>query len=266
MKLASPETARSARTIIAGILGIVGGGIFRATIHTSETSVWIPVVALVVAAGVAIVPHLGAQLLARGLWWSNLVLGAVLCFFGSSDAKPGAALVLGCGVALLLADRRALAAAADAREFRPAAFAGTVELVAILALADAQTMFLFGALTAGDRHGGEALVFFAAALGFVIGFVGLYRLRLWGVIVTMTTAALMLAALMLGNFLAHEDEIRRVLYVLSTVQLLAPMPMLASLATGRALPAASPRTRSILANVFVVAVMLASLGWAKAVR
>jgi hypothetical protein len=260
MKLAAPETARSRRALASMLVGVVGGIVFRAGIHTSEATVWIPLFALFVAAGVALVPHLGAQLLARALWWSNLVLGAILCFIGShSENGPGIALVLGSGGALLLADRRALAAAAEVRDLRPAAFAGTIELVAILALADAQTLLLFAAISL-DRSNTTSLAFLACAMAFVVGFVGLYRLALWGVIVTMSTAALLGTGLVTGVLTPHHDMVTA-LEVLCAAQIAAPVPMLLAILTKRPLRAASPRMRSVLASSFVGIVMLAAIGY-----
>ncbi len=81
----------------------------------------------------------------------------------------------------------------------------------------------------------------------------------------MSTAALVVVALLSGAFCADSRELREVLYVLSAAQLAAPLPMIVSLVARRPLPAASPRVRSVFANAFVVLVMLVSLG-AKALR
>jgi hypothetical protein len=257
MKIAAPETARSGRTIIALLAALAGGIAFRVGINTSELTVWIPVVALVAAGIAALIPHLGAQFFARAQWWSNLVLGVILCVLGSGREKslPGVGLTLGCGVALVLADRRALAAAADAVGFRPAAYAGTIELVAILALADAQTLFLFAAISA-DRSHSPTVYFGAASLALIVGFVGVYKLRLWGIFVTMTTAAVLSFSLLV-KLIPHVDkEMDHILWVLCAAQILAPVPMLVSIASKTPLPSPSPRIRSMLASGFVVLVML----------
>jgi hypothetical protein len=260
VKLAAPSSARSVRTILAALSGVVGAVVFRLGVGSKEGSVWIPVVALAVACGAAFIPHLGAQLLARALWWSNLVLGVILCVLGSGgEHAAGYGLTIGTGVSLVLADRRTLAAAAEAADFRPAAYAGTIELIAVLALADAQTLFLFTALSLDHDHASPAPYFFACAIALVVGFVGVYKLRLWGVIVTMTTAAVLAIALALKMIPHVDKEMDRVLWILCTAQIFAPVPMLISIARKRPLAAPSPRIRSMVASGFVVLVVAFAL-------
>ena len=71
--------------------------------------------------------------------------------------------------------------------YTPTAFAGTLQLLMVLVLADMQTCLLLGALE-GTDHPRAMAMFVAAAALFVVAFVGLYRLRVWGVMVSMGTA------------------------------------------------------------------------------
>lgn len=223
----------------------MSGVLFVTSIKGDEPSVFIPPGAIAVGALAIHFRPMGAQLLGRALFWSNFVLGVLLCFLGSGrERSAGIGLVLGCGLALILAERRALAEAAEERAFRPAAYAGTLELVMVLALADAQTCLLFAAL---DKY--ERWVFAIATIGFVIGFVGLYMLRLWGIVATMTTALMIAIAILAKVANMHDATIP--LAVMFTAQILAPLPMLFSILTKRPLPSPRPALRGWLAAGFV---------------
>ncbi len=252
-----------ARALAAGALGLAGGAGFALQFGSGvKGAAWMPVVELVVAAVVAQVPSLGAQLLARGVWWAALVLGSLLCLVGSGNERSlGASLVAGAGLALVVADRRTLAAAAESAGFRPAAYAGTLQLLMVLALADAQTLGLFAVIEAGGTTLHRTSVAFgAASLAFLVGFVGLLRLALWGVVVTVSTAAALAGALATAAVRADRDLVAP-LFAMLTLQVLAPVPMIVSMVTRRPLPAPSPRVRSVAATGVVVAVMAVSLGW-----
>jgi len=251
------------RGLLAGLCGLAGAGVFVESLpQTRTTAALIPPAALALAALAAPFPWLGAQLLARGLWWSNLVLGLVLVGLGSAhEIGIGTALTVGCAAALVVADRRALTTAAASAGFRPAAYAGTLQLLLVLALADAQTLLLFGAIEA-RRSGPSSSIFFGLAVGFVLGFVGLLRLSLWGVGLTMASA-LTLGVLVGTHAMRFETDLLPVLLVIAAVQLVVPLPMLVSMATKRPLPALSLRARGLYARAVVVALALcAVVTWA----
>lgn len=243
------------RALAASIVAITGAVVFRLKVSGDSGAVYIPVVAMLVGAFVIHIRSLGAQLLGRALFWSNFVLGSFLCFVGSNTDRVSAlGLLIGCGLALVFAERRALAQATDARGVRPAAFAGTIELLMVLALGDAQTCVLLGAAVGKAGHG---LSFFVAAGALVVGFIGLYRLALWGVVVTMSTATMLAFALLSG--VVWIDDVSVPFSLVFGLQIFAPLPMLYSLATKRALPEPSGRVRSAAASIFIVAVMLVSV-------
>lgn len=247
------------RAPLAALLGLVGAGFFVFKIHgDAKAAAYIPPTALLVAAAAAQIPWLGAQLLARGLWWSNLVLGVLLVFFGGgSESTLGAGLAAACGAALVMADRRALSSAAESAGFRPAAYAGTLQLLLVLALADAQTLGLFAVIEA--RHqGATSAVFALVALGLLAGFAGLVRLALWGVALTMASSAALLAVLV-TRAVRVDHDLRVPLGGIALLQLAAPLPMLLSMALKKKLPEAPLRVRGMLANAVIVAVVLVTL-------
>ena len=79
-------TRRRARAIAAGVIALAGALVFRMKLGADPKPVaWIPVIGPVVAALLVQLPSLGPQLLARGLWWSNVVLGVILVFAGTRN-------------------------------------------------------------------------------------------------------------------------------------------------------------------------------------
>lgn len=254
---------RRLRTLLAGAAATAAGLTFFLKIGANPKPIAaMPVLAPVVGAVLVQFSSLGAQLLARGLWWSNFVLGLVLVFAGSrSESTVGLTLVLGCGAALALADRRSLTGAAERADFRPVAYAGTLQLLMVLALADAPTLLLFSQIEA--RHGERAdpAALMAAAALLLVGFVGLYRLRLWGVLVTAGTGLALGTALATGVVRLDRD-LNAPLTAICAVQVLAAAPMLVSLATRRPLPALPSRTRGALATVAIALLALAAVVFA----
>lgn len=246
------------RTLLTALLSLAGAVAFYVSLPASRaTAALIPPLALVVAGIATLTRPLGAQLLARGLWWSNFFLGGLLALVGSRrESTTGALLGLCCAGALLLADRTRLTAAADAAGFRPAAYAGTLQLLLVLALADAQTLVLFGAI--GARDGGPtSAVFLGLALGFAAGFVALLRLSLVGVGLTMASA-LGLCLVATTHVVPVDRDLRLPLLVVACIQLAVPLPMLVSIVTRRPLPALPMRTRAHAARAVIVLIVLAT--------
>ena len=139
------------------MVALVGAALFRLKLGVDPKPVArLPVTGPLVAAPLVQFSSLGAQLLARGFGWSNVVLGVILVYAGTrNESLLGLPLVLGCGAALLLADRRALVAAAERAYCRRVASAGTLQLLMVLALPSAPTLLLFTSFD--SRHGFRAL-------------------------------------------------------------------------------------------------------------
>ncbi|MFO0628829.1 MAG: hypothetical protein U0325_24860 [Polyangiales bacterium] len=247
------------RGVLAGLLGLVGAVYVVARMPTTAKSgaLFVPAT-LLVAALAAPTRHLGLQLLARGVWWSNFLFGALLTAFGGRTVHLiGPVLLFSCGAALMAADRRALHAASARERLRPAAYAGTLQLMMVLALADAQTLGFF-AFVVDAHHVRERELFGACSAFFLAAFVGLMRLSTWGVALSMASSLALLVA-MLTRAVITDRDLRIVLYGMAALQLVTPLPMLASMARGRPLPAPSPRAQAWLANAVILAVVLLCL-------
>jgi hypothetical protein len=216
---------------------------------------WMPVLLLAGSAALLHGRSLGAQLATRAVWWANLVLGALICAIGSRrEIPPGLVLALGSGVALLAAGQRALDA--PSTTFAPIAFRGTLMAVLVMTLADVQSLLLFGVLSCQERSTGPVgTMLLAVAALMTVSAIGLFRLRVWGLIgnVLGNLALIAIAATMrprLPGGLA-------VAYVASAiVQLLLFVPLLRAI--GRGAPAPAPRGRWA-SSVSVLVVMAIAL-------
>lgn len=256
----------SLRKLVVGLAGVLGGLVLVFGMHGGGTDeLAIPLVELVIAAVVVHLPALGPQLFARAVWWSNLGLGAIICLLGNSNSansRPAFLFVVLCAFALLAVGRRGLGDAGERGGYAPAAFKSSLLLLMVLALADAQTFFLFIVLVWRDQeHLGTTLVLGPAVAAYVVGFVGLYRLRPWGAFLN-ALASLVLLVVTAARVTEMDRELRHIVEVLTAVHVLAAAPMLLSLGTGRALPAVGPRVRAVLGVGAVLAVVLVSGAYA----
>jgi hypothetical protein len=228
-------------------------------------ALWVPVVMLGTSALLVHHGAVGSQILARGVWWANLVLGTLLSFAGStSERSLGLTLALACGAPLLVMGRLGLGE--DERSaFRPVAFRTTLTLAMTMAVADVQALLFWGALKIeeGDdwsysplskRTQGIFLVL--AAVMIVVAILGLYRLRVWGLLFGALCAA-GLIGLMASDVCHLKTPLPQSFIVTSVVQLLLPAPILVAIFRGRA-PALRPPSRlARMAPALVVAALMA---------
>lgn len=210
-----------------------------------------------VAALVGAHPSLGAQLFARATWWSNLVLGVVITLIGSGRERRWAVpMALACGLALLVADRRRLAAASERAAYAPAAFRSWLMLLMVFALADAQTFVLFGFVKLRDDLHASAvsLALFAIGAAYVVGFAGLFRLKLWGAVLNLGTSVV--AAALIGSGALHvKSDLDSFLTLLSLAHVAVVLPLFVAVAVKWRPPTAPPRLRAFGASAVIVLLM-----------
>ena len=141
-----------ARRSIA-VTGALGAAVcMRSWGHEVPAALWIPSLLLAGSALLICRPHVGGQLVARAVWWSNLILGTLIATSGGSSERVIAALLALCtGGALLAVGRAELDEPTTSGSFLPVAFRGTLICLVVMALADAQSLLLFGALGALPR-------------------------------------------------------------------------------------------------------------------
>lgn len=218
------------RRVIVAALCLVGA-LAYATETLDAPVLWLPAGLLMVSA--ALVGHrvLSAQLMVRAVLWCHLLLGFLMSIDGGSGERPvGCVVALATGTALVLLGRRGLEHSSP--RFSPTAFRGSLILALVMALADAQSLALFGLqrLTRGTE---SALPLLACTTLMIVALVGLYRLRLWGVVLNIV-GNLLVAGLAIGGGLDLPDVLVGALCTTAVIQLLLPIPMLVAMARGRA--------------------------------
>jgi hypothetical protein len=208
-----------------------------------------------VAAGLVHEARLGPQLVARAAWWSSLVVGELLTIIGGPSEKNwGFVLLLLCGAALLFAGGRGLAEAEERETRAPAAFRSSLLLLMVLAIADAQTFLLMGMLGFSHDCPMDGWALSIAGLVLCVGFVGLYRLAVWGAVVN-AVACVAVLVLDIGGALRWDGD-QGAVAVLAGLQVVSAAPMLLALAIGRPLPRLQRRQQGAAFVVLLGALVL----------
>lgn len=226
-------------------------------------ALWLPTALLAASALLVWRRHVGGQLLARAVWWSNLVLGTLIAVSGGSSERTVAALLACCtGAALVAVGRADLDEATPSGAFLPLAFRGTLICLLVMAMADAQSLLLFGALEMTDppNHLGHASLTDALplslALPLLVAVVGLYRLRLWGLVLDLAASAALAAFAATGTLELPKPLL--VAYVATAAaQWLVALPLLVALARRRA-PSSRPslQKRAFVATALLIGAMV----------
>lgn len=245
--LASPPRLRLASVATAiAVLGFVGlavqsvlseGSLWTGALLRLRVAPLLPMAILGWAVFAVRTPKLGAQLLCRAAWWSSLIVGVLVSLnYGSPiDKSCGAAVSVGCAVALLAVAERGL----DIREvdhpFAPVRFRGHLLLALVMAAADAATLTFSGLmqLRFGVRgwsvgstveYAGPTV---AAAVVMAVAVWGVYRLRTWALLLNLV-ANVAIAYLALEGALRLSPSVSVSLAATAAVQCFIPVPILAS--------------------------------------
>jgi hypothetical protein len=239
-------------------------GVIYAVYETVGSQWWVLALLYVLLILAAIVIHraaLAQQLLARAVWWSALALGTVLCVTGNGrETKGGALISLGCGIALIITGRRAFEAVGGTTRNVPPALRSMLMLLMIFALADAQTFLTFASIPILKHSDIDAMppVFGAIGAAYVAGFVGLYRLEIWGAIVNIVTSFVAVGVLTMTN-VADSWELRDFLLVICSLHIVTALPVTIAALRGKNLPSLPARARDLIATGVVGFLMLISV-------
>lgn len=224
--------------------------------HLSATDIAhgiaIPVLSMIGCTVLVTRSSAGAQMLLRALLWSLLLLGALATY-----AEPGVLPVLSvggsliAGSALLVWGDRGLEPERYAGSFVPAAHRGTLTFIMILAVADAQTLVSWA----------QASRWYYPLPGLMgllslIGIVGLYRLRGWGLLFNLVIN-LAVAGLALAGLLHLPGAVVVALTTTAAAQLGLAAPVLASIRAGRPVAIGPVWLARVLPRVIVLCVMSA---------
>ncbi|WP_428265643.1 hypothetical protein [Haliangium sp.] len=218
----------------------------------------IPTALSLLAAGLLHSRYLGAQMLARATWWSNLILGTLISTTGAGEDAMllGLMLTLGSGGALLVMGRAGLGAGSVAGRFRPVAFRGALIVAMVMALADTQSLLLFGGMTALDYS--PSFLPLVCAVVMIVAVIGLFRLAVWGLALNLL-ANLAIAALGLCGVLGLPEPIVAALVTTAALQLLLPLPLLRAFVRGASHQARAGRNWWPLLAAVVSALMALSV-------
>jgi hypothetical protein len=228
-------------------------------------ALWVPTGLLVLSAALIHHRQLGSQLVARSVWWANLVLGTVISLGSTSghERAVGVLLCLAMGTALLAMGRVGLEEG-EGTGFRPIAFRATLTFGMIMAVADAQALTLFGALKLqsggwkGDYEWAQGASLLVSATLLVVAIAGLYRLRVWGLLLS-AASAVGVCALSATDAYGLPFPLGLGLAATSGVQVLLCLPVLRAIVRGRAAaPSASPSRLLRLAPTVTIALMMAA--------
>jgi hypothetical protein len=216
---------------------------------------YIPTALLVGAAGLVHLRSLGAQMLARGVMWALLLLGALLAQLEGPDGPGVGALIGGaCAGALLFLGGRGLDAASP--RFAPIAYRGTLTAALTLAMADTLSLVFWSLAAIDSNEVGVGVGLLGCAALMAIGIAGLYRLRTWGLAVNIA-ANLLIAGLVGSGALDTPSELTALLLTTAALQLLVPLPMLVGIVRRRppALTAARSRAATVAAAAAILLVL-----------
>jgi hypothetical protein len=159
---------------------------------------------------------------------------------------------------LLIVGERGLAEAKQAAAYQPAQFIGTLTLAMLLSLADTMTLLLFAAIHLEDGKP-EALLLVACAAGLVGSFIGLYRLRAWGLVANVITNVV-IAFLALVDAFDLPDGAPAMIVATAALQLVVPFPIVYSIVRGRPLELKiGARTRRIVGYATIVTTALVAV-------
>lgn len=245
----------------AGVVNTGMGQIWRVSIATL-----VPAVLLGWALALLRRQGVGPQMLARAIWWSNLVVGTLIAgnFMTQVDRLTGAGIAVACAVALLSLGSRGLDHPGPDDPFQPVRFRGQLLLALVMAFADAQTL-VFSAvmqLRVGMQgwnladtisYAGPATL---AAAVMVITVWGVYRLRTWALLLNLL-ANFAIAYLAMGGVLHVAGPVALALAATAAVQAFLPVPILA-MALGEK-RAGQPLLRGHAPRLLPVSVVLIAL-------
>lgn len=248
------------RSAIASLAAVIAALAFGAMDDTPPLALLIPGGLLVVAAALVWRRGLPSDLLARAVLWSNLLLGFLLAISGNwTERAHGGVIALATGAALLILGRAGLEQPSAA--FRPAAFRGSLVLALVMALADTQSLALFGGLHLEHGRVTAATPLLVCAGVMVIATLGLYRLQVWGLVLNIV-ANVAIAGLALCGALEVPWLLAASLATTAVIQLALPVPLVVAL-TGRGPATPAPGSRlaaALMTGVIVVLMAIAAVG------
>jgi hypothetical protein len=257
---------RWGRLGVATVSALFAAALWRMWGGSLPAALWIPTGLLVLSAVLLHHGQVGSQLIARSVWWANLVLGTLLALKGyDTELRVGVLLTSATGIALLTMGRLGLDEGEDSA-FRPVAFRATLTLGMVMAVADAQALALFAALKLGpdgwkesaDERLPQAAMLAVSAALLIAAIAGLYRLRVWGLFLA-TACAAGVCALSVSNAYGLPSPLATGMALTSAVQVLLPTPVFMAILGSRPVRGSQSRVARLVPGALVVLMMAAAV-------
>jgi len=187
--------------------------------------------------------HMAAQMFARAVWWQTFVfaciLGGAILHFGEANSEPWMVFGLAfAGSALCLVSAGRVGVDRQSAVFAPVAFRAALFASIVLAMADAQTLILYSGLAAEGIYEHRSmwdpvdlLEFAVASAVMVTALVGMYRLKVWAVVLNVC-ANLAIAVYALSGGFELPEGLAYGLAATAFLQLLVPIPMIRAMFRG----------------------------------
>ena len=235
-----PSTSQphsSWRTVLTFIGSAAAAAAFMLLDNSQPVGVLVAAGLLLVAPLLNMRASLGPKIVARAFWWQAALLGVLIAVGGStSHSNLGLLMSLASVVALIAAGRSGLDS--PSASFVPVAFRRTLMLSLILAIADLQALLLYGSIFFEESfttsRNVTAWPFFIAALAMALSVMGLYRLKVWGLVACLLSNVAIAACAIAGVF-ALPTALVVGLTSTAVIQLLLPIPLLRQMARTRRL-------------------------------
>jgi hypothetical protein len=184
----------------------------------------------IAAAGLFHGRKLQLQLMARAAIWAAVIFNMVLAHIGWWTSAASAAAVTG-SLALLIAGP---AASAEPGAFQPVAYQRTLTLSLVLGLADAFTLWMWTGFAVLDHAPMPVTAWLLAfAVITLVSVIGLYRLRMWGL--ALSVLANLGIAIVFGAGLVQVQELKIIFITTAIAQLVVALPVLAGVILRRPL-------------------------------
>ena len=186
---------------------------------------------LLIAAALVAWRAVWTGMIARGTAWAAISLGTLAVHLNAADRTVVSQHELTAIQATVLATCVGLALAGSASDadptsrFRPARFAGLLQLALVLAVADAAMLGLLATLTYVARATGPSAFLALATIATVAGAVGLYRLASWGFLLLATVNATIAFVMIADSLELGTNPVRLLLLVPALAQLIIAAPV-----------------------------------------
>ena len=214
-----------------------------------EISLGIPTMLFVVGGLLLHVQTPVMQMLGRSALWTSVVFQLFLAhaWFQSAQqsthefsclflATPVIAVVAGC-VALLLAGHNGLQGGlqGESKHFKPVAHRGILTTALVLAMADTLSLLLWASIAFFASNMGIIPFALAGCAGLMlVGVVGLFRLKTWGLIVNLVSN--LFVAWLTWFEIIDIGELKLVFVTTAIFQLIVPLPLIYTIVTGKPIP------------------------------